>query len=167
MLRLLHPSIEDQFCSFNADTAESTPVPAGRLVYITGMTANDRVIIDVINDASAAGQTVFGWLMQKVKTESTELPPGYRFASDFGSSDAFLGDPVGIAHGPGAVYETTEYVDEAANGIAAGTLLYPDDDGKLSDTNADSAPAAAAVAMRTLTAAQCAAGKLLRIKALV
>jgi len=84
-----------------------------------------------------------------------------------GSTDAFAGDPVGVAMGAGAVYETDQYVDEASDGIAAGTLLYCDNDGKLSDSNADSAPAAAAIAMQTLTTAEAAAGKMLRIKALI
>jgi hypothetical protein len=163
--QMRHPLVENQYSSFNAATAESLPVPAGRLVKIVGETSDGRALVDVVSDASA--DTVYGWLMQKVKEESSELPPGYRFRSDMGSSDAFLGDPVGVAHGPGAVYETDQYVDEGSDGIAAGTLLYCDDDGKLSDTNADSAPAAAAIALQSLSAAEAAAGKMLRIKALV
>jgi hypothetical protein len=105
--------------------------------------------------------------MQKVKEEHSTMPPNFLFKSDMGSSDAFLGDPVGIAMGPGAVYETDQYVDEGSDGIASGTLLYCDDDGKLSDTNADSAPSAAAQAISGLTAAEAAAGKMLMIKALI
>jgi hypothetical protein len=105
--------------------------------------------------------------MQRVKDPYTDFPANYRMRGDYGSSDAFVGDPVGVACGPGAVYETDQYVDEGADGISANTLLYPDDDGKLSDTNADSAAAAAAVALNTLTATQCAAGEMLLIKALV
>lgn len=160
-----HPLVENQFSSFDSSTGETLPVPAGKLVRIVGETSDGRALVDVITDASA--QTVYGWLMQKVKGESSELPPGFRFKSDMGSSDAFSGDPVGVAMGPGAVYETDQYVDEGSDGISAGTLLYCDDDGKLSDTNADSAPAAAAVATQSLTAAEAAAGKMLRIKALV
>lgn len=163
--QIRHPLVENQYSSFDASTGETLPVPAGRLVRIVGETSDGRALVDVITDASA--QTAYGWLMQKVKEESSELPPGYRFRSDMGSSDAFAGDPVGIAHGPGAVYETDQYVDEAADGIAAGDLLHCDDDGKLSDTNADSAAAPAAMALQSLTAAEAAAGKMLRIKALV
>jgi hypothetical protein len=105
--------------------------------------------------------------MQKVKDRYTEMPSYYMNRADLGSSDCFVGDPVAIACGNGAVYETDQYVDEGGDGIAAGTLLYPDNDGKLSDTNADTAGAAAAVAMNTLTAAHCAAGRMLLIKALV
>lgn len=163
--QLRHPLVENQFSSFDVNSAEASPISAGVLVRIVGETSDGRALVDVITDASA--QTAYGWLMQKVVVESSELPPGYRFRSQQGSSDAFVGDPVGIAMGHGAVYETDQYVDEAGDGIPAGTLLYCDDDGKLSDTNADAAPAAAAVAMQSLTIAEAAAGKMLRIKALI
>ena len=163
--QIRHPLVENQYSSFDATTSESLPVPAGRMVRIVGETSDGRALVDVITDASV--QEVYGFLMQKVRAESNELPPGYRFRSDMGSSDAFLGDPVGIAHGPGAVYETDQYVDEGSDGITAGALLHCDDDGKLSDTNADSAAAPAAMALQSLTAAEAAAGKMLRIKALV
>ena len=164
-LQLRHPLVENQFSSFDPDSSETYPIAAGKLVKIVGETSDGRAIVDVVDDA--ANDTVYGWLMQKVKEESSELPPGFRFKSDMGSSDAFAGDPVGVAMGPGAVYETDQYVDEGSNGITVGTLLYCDNDGKLSDTNADTAPAAAAVAMQTLTIAEAAAGKMLRIKALI
>jgi hypothetical protein len=163
--QLRHPLVENQFSSFDSTSSESTPIAAGVLVKIVGETSDGRALVDVIDDASA--DTAYGWLMQKVRVESSELPPGYRFRSDMGSSDAFMGDPVGVAMGPGAIYETDQYVDEGADGIAVGTLLYCDDDGKLSDTNADSAPAAAAIAMQSLTIAEATAGKMLRIKALI
>jgi hypothetical protein len=164
-LQVRHPLVENQFSSFDPDSNESYPVPAGKLVHIVGETSDGRALVDVVTDASA--QTVYGWLMQKVKEESAELPPGFRYKSDMGSSDAFVGDPVGVAMGAGAVYETDQYVDEASDGIAAGTLLYCDDDGKLSDTDADSGLVVVAIAMQTLTIAEAAAGKLLRIKALI
>lgn len=163
--QLRHPLVENQFSSFNGSSAESSPIAAGVLVKIVGETADGRALVDVVTDASV--DTIYGWLMQKVVAESNELPPGYRFRSQQGSSDAFLGDPVAVAMGHGAIYETDQYVDEGADGIASGTLLYCDDDGKLSDTNADSAPAAAAIAMQTLTSAEATAGKMLRIKALI
>lgn len=159
-----HPIVENQFSSFDADTSETLPIPAGRLVKIVGTTSDGRALVDLVSDA--ANDQVYGWLMQKVKEESSELPPGFRFRSDFGSSDAFKGDPVGVAMGPGAVYETDQYVDNGSDGIAAGTVLYMDDDGKIEDTNADSGPAVA-IAMMTLTAAEVTAGAMLRIKALV
>lgn len=156
-----HPITEGQFLKFYASSAETTPIAAGKLVYLV----DDRTV-DVVSSASA--QRPIGWLMQQVKAEYTDFPTDFRMRSDHGSSDAFLGDPVGIASGHGAVYETDQYVDEAADGIAAGTLLYCDNDGKLSDSNADSAvDGPHAVALNTLTATECAAEELLLIKALV
>lgn len=163
-LQVRHPLTENQFCSFDPDTGESLPIPAGRLVKVTGVTSDGRTVVDLVSDA--ANDQVFGWLMQKVKAESSELPPGFRFRSDMGSSDAFSGDPVAIAQGNGAVYETDQYVDNGSDGISAGTLLYCDDDGKLEDTQTDSGDLVA-IAMNTLTAADVTNGKMLRIKALV
>lgn len=159
-----HPLVENQFSSFDATTSETLPVAAGVLVKIVGETSDGRALVDVVSDASA--DQIYGWLMQKVREESSELPPGYRFPSDMGSSDAFLGDPVGVAMGAGAVYETDQYVDNGADGIAAGTLLYCDDDGKLEDTQTDSGPLVA-IAMNSLSAADVTNGKMLRIKALL
>jgi len=159
---LRHPAQEVQFLKFTDSPTETRPIPAGRLVRLV----DDRTV-DTIADASNAAQFPVGWLMQKVKDAYTDFPANFRLRGDLGSSDAFVGDPVAVACGPGAVYETDQYVDEGSDGIAAGTLLYPDDDGKLSDTNADSAGAAAAVALNTLSAANTAAGEMLLIKALV
>ena len=164
VLTVRHPVVENMYCTFNPDSVESTPVPAGRLVRVVGETTDGRAIVDLVSDSSA--QTALGWLMQKIKTESAENPPGFRYRSDMGSSDAFLGDPVGVAMGPGAVYETDQYVDNGADGITAGTLMYADDDGKIEDTNADSG-ALVAVALNTLSAADVTAGKMLRVKALL
>jgi hypothetical protein len=154
------PGHNGPFLKFNASTLETTPIAAGKLVYLVA----DRTV-DVVT--TAASQTPVGWLMQKVKAAYTDFPDGYMMRSDLGSTDAFVGDPVGIASGPGAQYETDQYVDEGSDGIAYGTLLYCDNDGKLSDTSADTAAAASAIALNTLTAAQCAAGEMLLIKALV
>ena len=161
---LRHPAQEVQFLNFAASPTEDRPIDAGRLVRLTG----DRTV-DTIADATAATQIPFGWLMQKVKDPYTDFPAGFMLRGDMGSSDCFVGDPVAIACGPGAIYETDQYVDEGGDGIDFNTLLYPDNEGKLSDTNADSAygTLAAARALNTLTAAECAAGKMLLIKALV
>lgn len=157
---LRHPVQEVQFFKFTSSPTETRPIPAGRLVRLV----EDRTVDTV---ATASSDVVLGWLMQKVKDEYTDFPSGFRLRGDLGSSDAFAGDPVAVAMGPGAIYETDQYVDEGSNGIAYGTLLYVDNDGKLSDTNADTAGAASAMALNTLTAAECTAGKMLLIKALV
>ena len=158
--KLREPICENQFLQHDPDSASDTPILAGTLVYLVG----DK-LVDKMTDVTT--QTPVGFLMQKVKAEYTDLPSYARFRSDQGSSDAFVGDPVAVAHGYGAVYETDQYVDESADGIAAGTLLYPDNDGKLSDSNADSATTYAAVALATLTADQCTAGAMLLIKGLI
>ena len=158
------PVVEMQFLKHDNDSASTLPIPAGRLVRLVG----DK-LVDLITDASA--QVPLGFLMQKIKDEYTDLPTYARFRSDLGSSDAFKGDPVGIASM--GVWETDQYVDEGSDGIAAGTLLFADDDGKLSDTNADSVSTTdnsygpAAVALASLTASQTAAGTMLLIKCLL
>jgi hypothetical protein len=162
--QLRHPIVENQYSSFDEDSSESFPVAAGTIVKIVGETSDGRALVDVVTDAQ--NDEAYGWLMQKVKEESAELPPGFRFKSDMGSSDAFKGDPVGVAMGPGAVYETDQYVDNGTDGITAGDALYLDDDGKIEDTQTDAGPKVA-IAMQTLTAAETAAGKMLRIRSLL
>ncbi len=156
-----HPVVDVMFLKFASSPTETRPIPAGRVVTITG----DRTV-DTVSTANS--DVALGWLMQKVKDPYTDLPTNAVFRSDLGSSDAIVGDPVGIAMGPGAIYETDQYVDEATDGIAAGTELGVDNNGKLSDTDADSATGGTtAVALNTLTATQTAAGKMLLIKALL
>ncbi len=165
---LRHPAQEIQFLKIEASPSATRPIPAGRLVYMSG----DRTV-DVVSSASTATQVPVGWLMHKVKDAYTDFPTNFRLRGDLGSTDVFVGDPVGVAAGPGAVYETDQYVDESGDGIAYGTYLYPDDDGKLSDDNNDSAANGStvdgrvAMALNSLTAAECTAGKMLLIKALV
>ena len=160
---LRHPAQEVQFLKFVASPEETSPIPAGRVVRLT----DDRTV-DTIESSSTTSQYPIGWLMQQVKDEYTDFPTNFRLRGDLGSSDAFVGDPVGIAMGHGAVYETDQYVDEGTDGIAANVLLYPDDEGKLSDTDADSSAfGAVAISLNTLSAADCTAGKMLLIKALV
>ena len=160
---LRHPAQEIQFLKFASSPEETRPIPAGRLVRMTG----DRTV-DTVADAAAAAQFPVGWCMHKIKDVYSDFPANFRLRGDLGSTDAFPGDPVGVAAGPGAVYETDQYVDEGSDGIAAGVKLYVDDDGKLSDTDSDSATdGATAVALNSLTATQCTAGDMLLIKALV
>jgi hypothetical protein len=158
-LILRHPVNEVQFLKFAA--SGSTPISAGKLVYLS----DDRTV-SVISSASA--QIPVGFLMQKVKADYTDFPTNYRMRSDLGSSDAFLGDPVGVACGHGAVYETDQYHDVSNDGISAGTRLYVNNSGLLADTDEHSAAmGATAVALNTLTSTETAAGKYLLIKALV
>jgi hypothetical protein len=160
-LKPRHPITEDQFFKIEASPAQDCPLYAGMIVYISG----DRTV-DVMSDASE--QRAYGFLMQKVKDEYTDFPTGFRLRGDLGSSDAFVGDPVGILHGRGTVFETDQYNDTGSDGIAYNTLLYPSDDGKLEDTDADSATdGAVAVALNSLTATETAAGEMLLVKSLI
>ncbi len=156
-----HPVVENQFCSFNLTSTAADAAALHRRPGRRGETVDGRANVDLITSASA--DTPIGFLMQKIKKESTDFPPGFRFRSDMGSSDAYLGDPVGVAAGRGAVYETDQYNDVGADGITAGTKLYCDNSGKLADTNVNSAADYSAIAMNTLTATQVTAGVMLRI----
>jgi hypothetical protein len=159
-----HEVVANQYCSFYVSSSESFPIAAGTVVKLVGETTDGRAIVDVVTDAQ--NDVAFGFLMQKVREESSENPPGFRYRSDLGSSDCFKGDPCGVAHGPGAIYETDQYVDNGGDGIAVGTLLYVDDDGKLEDTQADTGTLVG-IAISGLSIAEAAAGKLLRFKSLI
>lgn len=154
------PGVEIQFLQHDPDSVESTPIAAGVLVYMSG----DK-LVDVIS--AAGSQAPVGFLMQKIKAAYTDLPTNARFRGDLGTSVAFVGDPVAVACG--GIYETDQYHDVNGNGITAGTLLYPNNDGKLADTDENSCLGTrpAAIALQTLTAAQCTAGAMLLIKSML
>lgn len=146
--------------------ASSGPAAAGCVVHIVG----DQEVACV----TTSGDVPFGFLGQNVIAEPSNLPKGFRFPGQLGSSDAFLGDPVMVAHSEGT-YETTHYVASDAP-FAAGDLLYVAIDrgaainGRLTNNNSGSvapdntAPAVCAVALSPLTAIEAAAGKPLLIK---
>src|SRR4030042_2296119 len=102
VFQLRNPAEEVQFLKFAASPTETRPIPAGRVVHLT----EDRTV-DTISTASS--DVPFGWLMQGIKDEYTDFPTGFRLRGDLGSSWVFPGDPVGVACGPGAVYETDQY----------------------------------------------------------
>ena len=95
-LKLREPVSEIQFLQHDPDSTTTLPLYGARLVKVVG----DK-LVDV---CTAVTDTPIGWLMQKVKDEYTDLPTYARFRSDMGSSDAFKGDPVGVAAGSGAIY---------------------------------------------------------------
>jgi len=158
------PGLEIMFLKHDPDSESALPIAAGILVRMVG----DK-LVDLMTDVTS--QSPVGFLMQQIKDEYTDLPTFARFRSDLGSSDAFKGDPVGVASG--GIWETSQYVDEGSDGITAGTLLYCDNDGKLSDTNADTVSTSnnaygpAAMALNTLTSTQTTASTVLLIKALI
>jgi hypothetical protein len=102
--------------------------------------------------------------MQNVKAESSAHPTGFRLPGDLGSSDAFTGDPVGVAHL--GLYDTTFY--DTSDTFSAGDALYSDDAGQVT-VNAGSGALGVqvATAQNTLDSTAVAAGENLRIKLLI
>jgi hypothetical protein len=158
VLKLRHPITENQFLQHNPDSVTSLPIEAGVLVKIVG----DQ-LVDV---CTAVTDRPVGWLMQKIKDNYTDIPTYARFPSDRGSSDAFTGDPVGVACGRGAIYETNQYTDNGSNGITAGAILYLHTDGTITDNDGGSA-IECAIALTSLTASQTSASAFLLIEALL
>jgi len=102
--------------------------------------------------------------MQNVKAESSAHPTGFRLPGDLGSSDAFTGDPVAVAHL--GLYDTTHY--NTATTYAAGDRLTTAAGGAVTPTGVSEVNAdVVAIAQNTLTSAQVAAGEKLRIKLLI
>ena len=170
---LRHPGYTDQFCTH--DDSLSTTVAAGAVVYLSGTdAATGRALVTTVTGVS---QRPYGFLMQKVKAVSAEVPTGYRWPGDLGSSDAYTGDPVGVAHL--GIASTTHYtLDTGKTVFAAGEVLYANvslDTGKVQNgttlANADngdgSTPMPVAEVVVGLPAAQITAGSPLLIKLLI
>jgi hypothetical protein len=114
--------------------------------------------------------------MQNIKAESSAHPTGFRLPGDLGSSDAFTGDPVAVAHL--GLYDTTYYNTSATYtagdwlGVDNTGAVVPVDDGAAQAFGAqngidDALTDVVAVAQNTLNAAAVAAGQRLRIKLLI
>jgi hypothetical protein len=102
--------------------------------------------------------------MQNVKAESSAHPTGFRLPGDLGSSDAFSGDPVAVAHL--GLYDTTHY--NTATTYAAGDNLTTAALGAVTPTGVNEVNATViAVAQNALDATAVAAGTNLRIKLLI
>jgi hypothetical protein len=159
------PVIQNQFCTH--DSTQSTTMNAGDVVYLTGS--------QTVSTVSGSGNQPYGLVMQRVKAEITGLPTGYRTAADLGSSDAFTGDPVAVAHL--GIYDTTTYVlDNAKTTFTAGEFLYADvatahlvngTNGSAGGGVAGAGSPAIAVAQNSLSAADVVAEALLRVKLLI
>jgi hypothetical protein len=165
------PVVQNQFLVH--DSTQGTTATAGAVVALS-----DDEKIEV---ASGTDTFPYGFLMQSVKAESSAHPTGFRLPGDLGSSDAFTGDPVAVAHL--GLYDTTHY--DTSVTYTAGDLLGVTNDGTGSVTPVDSGNALnfnakndvdgdlttainlVAVAQNTLSAANVAAGANLRIKLLI
>lgn len=149
------PVVQNQFLVH--DSSKGTTATAGAVVSLS---ASEKV-----EAVSGTNTAPYGFLMQNVKAESSAHPTGFRLPGDLGSSDAFTGDPVGVAHL--GLYDTTHY-DTAATFTAGGQLTVAAD-GKVtpSGSGQEVNSTVVAVAQNSLDATAVAAGQNLRIKLLI
>lgn len=156
-----HPVVENQFCSYAAQTGTSTAgvggvvAYAGSVVYLDPNATNEEPMVKKMA-YSASPYTPFGFLLQKVKTGYHQVhPAGFVMPGDLGSSDviaqpsysaagAITGTkavPVGVAHL--GIYDTVHYtclktssalVSTATAAIKPGEALYAAaDEGKVTN----------------------------------
>ncbi len=158
------PVVQNQFLVH--DSAEGSTLTAGCVVFLS----DDQKVACV----SGTDSTPYGFIMQGVKAESSAHPTGFRLPGDLGSSDAFTGDPVAVAHL--GLYDTTTYVAGLVYtagdylGVNSAGELLPASEGAViafDDNNGQLVHDEVAVAQNTLTAAQSTAGNNLRIKLLI
>jgi hypothetical protein len=149
------PVMQNQFLVH--DSSKGTTATAGAVVSLS---ASEKV--EVVSGTNTAP---YGFLMQNVKAESVAHPTGFRLPGDLGSSDAFTGDPVGVAHL--GLYDTTFY--DTSGTFTAGGLLGVTAEGKVTPSGSgnDLSVGNVGVAQNSLDATAVAAGSSLRVKLLV
>ncbi len=148
------PVSQNQFLTHDSTWANTAT--AGAVVHLSG----DQLVSPVSGTATYP----YGFLMQNVKAESSAHPTGFRLPGDLGSSDAFTGDPVGVAHL--GIYDTTHY--ETSTTYTAGDSLTTAADGVVTAGGVNEVNSTAvAIAQNSLDAAAVAAGQKLRIKLLI
>ncbi len=156
------PVVQNQFLVHDSSQGDGTE-SAGCVVYLS----DDEKVACV----SGTDGEPYGFLMQNVKAESSAHPTGFRLPGDLGSSDAFTGDPVGVAHF--GIYDTTYY--NTGDTFTAGDNLKVDANGRVTvdvspinfSTFETVGADVVAVAQNSLDATQVAAGEKLRIKLLI
>ena len=162
IFKVRHGGIEDPHNVHDTTTVTGTAaieLEAGVVVKITG---SEKV-------GPVTGSDVpYGFLLQRVKTEYANLPAGFRFRGDLGSSDAFVGDPVGVFVS-GGIADTDSFDADLTGAMAYGANLYAKAGGKLTDDVSLSVNGAnpVAVAKNSLTADAISNSKFLRIKSLL
>lgn len=149
------PVMQNQFLVH--DSSKGSTATAGAVVSLS---ASEKVEV-----VSGTNTVPYGFLMQNVKVESSAHPTGFRLPGDLGSSDAFTGDPVGVAHL--GLYDTTFY--DTAETYTAGALLGVTGEGKVTNNGSgnDVSATNVAIAQNSLDSAAVAAGSSLRIKLLI
>jgi len=148
-----HPVVENQFCSYGAQTGTGSAgvggvvCYAGSVLYLDSDSTNQEPIV-FRYDTFAAKPTAaselkpFGFAMQKVKTGYHQVhPAGFMMPGDLGSSDvlaqptydatgAVTGTkeaPLGVAHL--GIWDTVHYVCEhSANVVSSPNHMKPGDD---------------------------------------
>jgi len=160
-----HPTIQESQLQHDPNSGVAA---AGSVVYLSGDGQVARV--------TQSGHAPMGFLGSDVVAENANVPKGYQWPGQMGSSAQFVGDPVMVAYGDGS-YDTTQY-KASGSGISAGVLLYAvadgsDDSGKLVDSNAGTVALEGGVAkpcarsLTELSADEVTAGKALLIKSLL
>ena len=150
------PVVQNQFLTH--DSTFSATATAGAVVALTG----DELVAVA---SGSPGGNPYGFLMQNVKAESSAHPTGFRLPGDLGSSDAFTGDPVGVAHL--GIYDTTHY-NTATTYTAGVELVAGNTDGQVTPTGVDQAnTTVVAIAQNSLDADAVSAGQKLRIKIVI
>jgi hypothetical protein len=150
------PVVQNQFLTH--DSTWTATATAGAVVALTG----DELVAVA---SGTPGLAPYGFLMQNVKAESSAHPTGFRLPGDLGSSDAFTGDPVGVAHL--GIYDTTHY-NTATTYTAGVELVTGTTEGQVTPTGVNHADAnVVGIAQNSLDADAVAAGQNLRIKLLI
>lgn len=155
-----HPVVENQFCSYAAQTATSTGIGAviayaGTVVYLDASAANEEPMVKKM-EYSASPYTPFGFLMQKVKTGYHQVhPAGFVMPGDLGSSDVIAQSsynaagtitgtkavPVGVAHL--GIWDTVHYTsDSGTTKLSPGDALFAAlGEGKVTSSETDAGSA--------------------------
>jgi hypothetical protein len=159
--------VQNQFLVHDSNSGSTATAGA-----VVSLSASEKVMV-----VSGSDTYPYGFLMQNVKAESSAHPTGFRLPGDLGSSDAFTGDPVGVAHL--GLYDTTFYDTTATYafgdllGVTEAGRVTPMDDG-VSAVDFDSKNGidvatqnVVAVAQNSLDSDAVSAGSSLRIKLLI
>ena len=135
-----HPVVENQFCSYSAQTGTSTAgvggviAYAGSVVYLVEAATNQEseVLKMAWSHDTTPTLTPFGFSMQKVKTGYHQVhPAGFMMPGDLGSSDVIAqptyssvgaitgtkATPVGVAHL--GIWDTVHYTAAGTGGDAS------------------------------------------------
>ncbi len=139
------------------DSSKGTTATAGAVIALSG----DQ-LVEVV---SGTNTKPYGFLMQSVQAESSAHPTGFRLPGEMGSSSAFTGDPVGVAHL--GLWDSTHY--DTAETYTAGGLLQTAANGTVTPSGSGQVLHAdlVGICQNTLSSAQVAAGVKLRVKLLI